>query len=179
MPLFETEVTMTVGDRHWQNKWQVTAADLATAASGAVDFAGFHQDILLDAFLVGTVLTRNPAVPGDFIQLVVDSPGANTSAGKIVLPLFNTIRALLVTAAPGRPGQKFFRGLLTASDINSSNVIDPLLAGVIQTHLATLISNLSSLSITMVEASSKVVVNAVVQAIVQERQLHRKRRHTP
>lgn len=176
MALFEVEVTMNYGDRHWQNRWEVTAADLATAAAGAVDFAGFHQSVLLDTFIVATVLTRPPATRNEFIQEVVDVAGDNASAGKIVLPLFNTMRVLLATASPGRPGQKFLRGLLTAEDLAPGNLIDAGITGAVQTHLNTLISNLGSLGIVLVEAGSKVVTHATAQALVQERQLHRKRR---
>lgn len=176
MPLFEVEVTMNYGDRHWQNRWECTADDIATVAASLVDFAGFHQEILLDAFIVASVLVRPPATRNEFIQLVVDSPGLNAAAGKIILPLYNTVRTLLVTAVAGRPGQKFFRGLLTADDLDPNFLIDATTAGSVQTHLNTLIANLTSVGVTLVEAEGKVITHSTVQALMQERQLHRKRR---
>lgn len=176
MAQFEVEITFDYGDRHWQNRWDVDAADIATVLDGADFFKNRHKAMLLGLYTLARMVVRPPASRGEFFEVVWNIPGDRGFSGLDPLPLFNTVFTALETAAGGLPGKKFFRGLLLASDLEPSGLLNPSIQTLVNTQVGGLIADLAGIGVTIALSNDKVVTFPSTQASVQMRQLHRKRK---
>ena len=84
------------------------------------------------------------------------------------------------SSSAGRPGQKFLRGYLTDADLSGDDVhIESASVSQVEDAVFALLNTASSEGYTFVESGDdKPVSGAAVQALVQMRQLHRKRRRS-
>lgn len=169
---------MAFGERQWQNRWDVEADDITTVLGMFDAFHDFHLGVLLNIFTLVKILARPAGTPDAFYETVYGEPGGRALGGAELLPLFNTVRVLLNTAAGGRPGQKFLRGILKEGDIDSSANIVPATGAFVNTAVLGLIAAVEALTGHIVLTNDKEVVNSSVQTPVQMRQLHRKRKKT-
>lgn len=178
MALFEVEVTMNVGDRHWQNRWDVEAADIATVVGMADAFHDFHIAILLDAYQLGRIVMRPAGERDAFFEFIYDEAGSIAVGAGHLLPLFNTVFVALNTLAGGRPGKKFFRGALLQESLDAAGNIRGAALAPITTAVNGLIASVAALSGHIVLTNDKQVSTATAETPVQMRQLHRKRRNS-
>lgn len=176
MALFEVEVIFNYGDRHWSNRWDVEADDIATVTGMFDIFHDTHLDLLLTIYTLGRILVRPAGERDAFFERVYNEAGHVTIGSDSPEPLFNTIRVLLNTAVGGRPGQKFLRGLLVAGHLLPSGAISGTILAVVFTKISGLIAGVETLGGHIVLTNDKQVDSPSVQSSVQMRQLHRKRK---
>jgi len=176
MALFEVEVVFNYGDRHWSNRWDVEADDIATVVGMFDVFHDTHLDLLLNIYTLGRIVARPAGERDAFFETVYNQVGNVPIGSDDPLPLFNTIRVLLNTAVGGRPGQKFLRGLLVAGHLLPSGAISGTILATVFTKISGLIAAVETLTGHIVLTNEKEVVNPSVQSSVQMRQLHRKRK---
>lgn len=178
MALFEVEVTFDYGDRHWQNRWDVEATDIATVFGMAGFFKDAHIALLLDIYTLARVVVRPAGVSGAFFEQVYNLPGSKSPGGNVVLPLFNTVFIALETVLGGLPGKKYLRGFLLNTDLNPDSTIKAAELPGIAAAIGTLIANVAGAGGAIVLSNDKEVTDVSVQEAVQMRQLHRKRKKT-
>ena len=156
--------------------YHIGADDIGLAALAAVTFiAPFEASILDTTATVFKVLTSDPASV-DFIVDALAIAGTSVGGGSL-LPLFNTLRALVRVDSFGRNDSKFYRGYL-----DESFTEDGLIAGATVTGVAgllnTLMSDMSGNGTPLLADDSAAWLLATVQQEIQMRQLHRKRRRS-
>lgn len=178
MPIFKVEAFKELGSENWANVYFVSADDLASLSGiGAAIFETektFHLDVVTFTFTrVSTIAPSDNIFSDQPINDIGDRSSASTP-----LPLFNTLRVDL-TAETGRPGRKYYRGVLMESDnLDVQGNIDSGILGTVDSELEALISGLSS-TFPLQQADGDLIVAASPFGRVQMRQLHRKRRRTP
>lgn len=125
MPLFQviTEKTYN-GLEYWVNDYYVSTTDLLAAADIGEAIAGlevelYFQPVTLTKIRASTI----PVDVGQFVTRTVNLvPSTPPNAG--LLPLFDVLRVDM-TAATGRPGRKFYRAVITASDLQNGGQLKP------------------------------------------------------
>jgi hypothetical protein len=179
MAVWEVRTIKQYGDRFWENVWHLDiGADTDVSATMIDAFRDFDRSLLRDIYTLARIVRRPAGTTDAFIEVILGLAGLLASTGK-VLPLFNTVRILLNVGA-GRPGQKFLRGYLTDADLSGDDVhIESASVSQVEDAVFALLNTASSEGYTFVESGDdKPVSGAAVQALVQMRQLHRKRRRS-
>jgi hypothetical protein len=160
--------------------WHVDIGALEDVPGGLLlALQTFHLDTLLDLYTL-VRLVRRPAGTSDaFIEVLIDTVGANAVGAAHVLPLWNTVRILL-EGGVGRPGIKFLRGFLTDAMLaDELGHIDPAIVTAIENHAIDLFNAASDAACSFVYGSdNRVAVSPTTQSSIQMRQPHRKRRRT-
>lgn len=161
------------GDRFWTNVFHVNATDLDAAA-------GFANTVLVDA------LAANLSATFSIVKTVVDHladdtfattplsiPGASSSGGE--QPLFNTVKVNISVAGHGRNDGKFIRGYLNETVVEDAQILATP-RGVYEDAFNGLIADATASGVDLVDADGNLWLVATVQAAVQMRQLHRRRK---
>lgn len=162
----------------WSNVWRVDAADLFTAASAAAGtMVPGLLPVLNPACQIVRVLTSDPASPGTFIEAAVGAVGTSSATGNL-MPLFACARVLFPLLSGGRPDYKFLKGWLTEG-LQDNGVIDSSSLTVLEGFFGSLISDMSVAGATLIDNSGNNYSVVTAQSNVQERQMHRRRRHLP
>jgi hypothetical protein len=180
MAIWEVRTVDSTGDRFWENVWHVDIGSLTDVPPDLVTaFVDFALDTLCDAYTVSKVVRRPAGSTDEFIEVIVDAVGHRALSGGIPLPLYNTIRCAL-SAGVGRPGIKYLRGFLEASDlVGDGTIMSTAIVTAIQLALNTLYNAASDAACTLViGADNKPSVTAVPDPLVAMRQRHRKRKKT-
>jgi len=160
----------------WSNVWRVDAADLFTAAAAAGGtMVPDLLPVLNPACQIVRVLTSDPASPGTFIEEAIGAVGTSSATGNL-MPLFNCARVLFPLLSGGRPDYKFLKGWLTEG-LQDGGVIDPSSLPILAGFFGSLIADMSTAGATLVDNSGNNYSVVSVQSLVQERQMHRRRRH--
>lgn len=158
----------------WSNVYHVDAADLGAAGlafseSMQTPLLGIlHVSCLLDKVLISSLEDDT------FTEIVVGQGGDNGDTNDI-MPLFNSIKVLFQPVGFGRPDYKFIKGTLT-DDANESGFIASSVMGLVQSAFATAISDMSGSSAPLCSENGDLWSSVVVQAQIQMRQMHRRRK---
>src|SRR3569833_36994 len=161
----------------WSNVWHCDAVDLDTAADVWQD-EGVPQLLpLLHPSATLTTILLSSEADDTFLTRPINAAGSSASTDSL-LPLFNTLKALFSSSGLGRPDYKYFKGFLTEAS-QPDGIIEPTLRGNVAIGLASLLSHMASGGAPLVTKNSDVYSVASVQAEVQMRQMHRKRKKTP
>ena len=179
MPVFTVQLfknLTAVPDREWTNVYHVFADTLSAASALSAPIAEFEQSIHMNTVTISRARVSTLA-PGDdaFNIIPLGLVGAATEAE--YLPLYNTVRADIATAAGGRPDRKYYRLPLGENGQHNGVLEDAVREGV-QSQLQDLIDTMNAESGVLVSADTGIWETAAVAAQVQMRQLHRKRRRT-
>ena len=177
MAVFRLQVFYQIGEGgKWSNVYHVDASDLA----GVV--AAFSSDMLpgmlpiLHASARITKVLASSLTDASFLEEVIEQFGTSAATdGR--LPLWNCVRALISTDAPGRPDVKFLKGYLTEGTI-AVDLIESAAVTVLSTNFNAIISSMIANSTPLVSESGDAWIGAVIQPAIQMRQLHRKRKKT-
>lgn len=174
LPTHRIEIHKHVGAEKWVNTYLVNAATMDAAEGFAAGLISFERSLHLSAVVFDYARTSTTIV-GDrtFDHIVVNLPGLGDPGTSVVLPLFNTLR-LDLQVNDADPARKYYRGCLTAAQLESNfTIIDSAVTyfqGVIDAH-----AGRPSLQ-GVVTPKGNIVLNQVVADKVQERQLHRRRK---
>jgi hypothetical protein len=160
----------------WSNVYHAEADTL-----GAVGLAFFEsmRDPLLDLLHVACTLDKvliSSLEDETFIETPIGMGGTNGDTDDL-MPLFNSAKALFATAGLGRPDYKFMKGILT-DDANESGFIASSVMTHIQNVFNTIITDMSGSGAPLVSDSGDLWTGTSVQAEIQMRQMHRRRRRT-
>jgi hypothetical protein len=181
MSLWELRIVCDQGGRSWENVYHVeTPGTDDISPAGVLALSNFYISRMYNVYRVVRTVRRLLGTPDSFIETVVDTVGALDPAGADLLPLFNTAKVLL-QGGVGRPGVKFLRGMLIASDLTSSqDQLDPTKVSAIQGSWDTFQNAIEATTDQhlIFGAANKVAVSGIVDGTVQMRQRHRKRRRT-
>jgi hypothetical protein len=174
--IFKIEIFKSHAGENWGNVYHVNATDL-TAAQAAAPILGamevsFHQvGILVQYARVSDIVPNTD----NFVTVPINDIGDSTGTGHI-LPLFDTLRLDLSVGA-GRPGRKYYRGVLTTDNITDDiGTVDPDASGPVVTAFNNAIADCTAADATLVQPDGDVLTEASAFPTVQMRQLHRKRR---
>lgn len=123
MPIFQLVIEKKFGEEYWVNDYYLEATDIDDANSKSGPIVDAERSI----HRVGVVFTKyrvSTVVPDDgiFRNYNINLQGQKSIGGEMVA-LFNVLR-VDVTAASGRGGRKYLRGVLGEEEINF-NVIIP------------------------------------------------------
>ena len=175
MPLWKLIIEKQFGTEYWVNDYYLDSADMAQADSDAQPII----DAEIAIHQVGVQFTKyriSTVVPDDdvFSNFALNVSGTRGAAGDM-LPLFNVLR-VDITAASGRGGRKYLRGVLCEED-TTFNVINPGSITSFDTLYCNVLDGLSYL----VKSNGVALVDATVYPNVGMRQLRRgsRRRTTP
>ena len=178
MAVWEVRAVMQYGDRFWENVWDIdigTATDVPPALILAIE--AFHLNTLLNLYSLARIVRRPKGTTDEFVEIVVAAAGLIDVGAAHALPLWNSVRLILGVAA-GRVGFKFLRGLLTDAMIaDEQNHITSGIISAVETRAITLFNAASDAAcFFVVGADDKPSVSPTVQATIQMRQQHRKRK---
>jgi hypothetical protein len=179
MAVWEVRLVYRNGDRNWENVWHVDAgADSDVDPALLLAFQDFGLNTLLSIYSLQRIARRPAGTTNEFIDIIVDAAGALPIGSNIAMPLFNVIRIFL-SGGVGRPGSKLLRGaLVTADVVDNANHISSTLHTLIENAAIALFNAASDASQSIVfGADNRAAVSPSTDFQVQDRQLHRKRRH--
>lgn len=175
MAVFKVEIFKGFGGESWGNVYHLEADDLTEAQTAAITLAAEERDIHLNTvqFLYIRVADIDPGTDL-FVTIPLAGVGDNDVRGQM-LPLWDTFRVDLTVSA-GRPGRKYYRGVLCTEDLTDNNgTIDLTLSGALVANVQAMIDSLEASS-PLIEPDEDPFTTAVAWPRVQMRQLHRKRR---
>lgn len=178
MAIYTIDIQKRLGSEFWTNRYLCQHANIGNATGLAIQLVA--DEIAIHNSLVTFVNYRVSALDiNDDTYTIgpIGESGGRPTPG--LLPLFNTLRFDL-QATSGRPSRKYYRGVLTESDINGDEVT-------IQTAFADHAQALLALSVEpetpigLCDPQGQAFVAVVVHPFVQMRQLRRgtRRRGTP
>jgi hypothetical protein len=177
MPVFRVQVNYKLGvTGKWSNVWHVSGADL-TGAADAFETEGAPDllPLLDNSATMVSLLVSDEAGP-TFLTRNLNAAGTNTGSGDL-LPLFNSCKAFFDDGSFGRPDYKYFKGFVTES-IQTAGVLTSGAQGYVVSQLGTLIADMITAGYPLVSSDNDQYATASVQADVQMRQMHRKRKKT-
>lgn len=177
MPVFRVQVFYQRGATgKWSNVWHASAADIPTVQTAFTSQAVPDLLPLLDSSC--TLLRYLVSdLDGDlFVSTEINSNGTSTASGDL-LPLFNSVKALLNDGGLGRPDIKYFKGLVTES-IQTNGDLNPATQSAFDVLVTTLLDDMAGAGVPLCSAEGNEYVSASIQTAVQMRQMHRKRRRT-
>jgi len=180
MAVWEVRLVYRNGDRGWENVWHVDAgSDSDVDPDLLTEFQDFGLNTLLSIYSLQRIARRPVGTSNEFIDIIIDAAGLLPIGSNVPMPLFNVIRLLLEGGA-GRPGIKLLRGALVVADvIDAQNHISSTLRGIIENAAIDLFNAATTAGQPLViGADARPAVTPTTDSQVQERQLHRKRRHT-
>lgn len=180
MPVFKVDIEKQLGGEFWTNVYYVqtdTLGDGVTAGEAIVTAErSFHYGLVLF-----TKMRVSTAVSGDedYVTVPLTGQGGADAGGAALLPLFNTVNAVLQAVA-GRPSRKYYRGCLTVNNINQAGIIESRRAQ-IEAALDPLASSLGTSGAGLVDVDGQDIVSIAVLTPVGMHQLRRgtRRRQTP
>lgn len=175
MPVFRVQVNYRIGlESKWSNVWHVSASDIVAALVG-FNSAGvpnllplLHNDAEIASFLVSDL------AGAQFITQPVNAAGTSADSGDR-LALFNSVKVNLIDGSLGRPDYKFLKGFLTEGSQTDGELTSGTRTAV-QTGIASLITDMDTAGTPLVSADNDQYSSNVVQAAVQMRQMHRRRK---
>lgn len=175
MTIFRTQVNYRHGATgKWSNVWHNEAADIpAVLSAWTSDGVPDLLPLLANSCTLHSLLVSDP-LTDEFVTLLVDASGTSSASGDL-LPLFNSLRAFFSDGSLGRQDNKFFKGYLQES-ATADGVISSGVTGGVVIMLGTLIADMSTAGAPLVSTQGDPYVSASVQAEVQMRQMHRKRK---
>jgi len=157
--------------------YHVGADTIGRAALAAVGIIAPAEAVILDESIeIFKVLTSDPAST-DFVNDALSLFGTSTG-GSSLLPLFNTVRALIHVDGFGRNDSKYYRGFIS-EDISENGLLSSGAISVVQGMLVSLLSDMSDNGTPLLADDSSAWLSTSVQQAIQMRQLHRRRRRTP
>jgi len=174
---FRLQVFYQIGEGgKWSNVYHVSGSDLAEVV------AAFSTDMLpgllpvLHASARIVKILASSLTDASFLEQPISAFGTSAATdGR--LPLWNCVRALISTDAPGRPDVKFLKGYLTEGTI-AVDLIEAAAVSVLSTNFNAIISSMTTNGTPLVSESGDLWLTAVIQPEVQMRQMHRKRKKT-
>lgn len=161
------------GDRFWTNVFHVNALTIDAAAAFANDvIAPGLIDHMLSQFKIVRTLVSHLA-DNSFVTTPLNLTGA--IAGGDFLPLFNTIKVDISVTGHGRNDFKYLRGSLAESQ-QTNGQLTPEFIALVQATWEGLIADGTAAGVDLVDTQGNLWEVPTVQAAVQMRQLHRRRR---
>jgi hypothetical protein len=109
-----------------------------------------------------------------FTTVSFENAGTNTGSGDL-LPLFNSAKVLFSDGSLGRPDYKYVKGFVTEGEQTNGQLTSGA-AGALKTRFDTLIADMDAAGAPLVSEDNDAYIESSVQAAVQMRQMHRKRR---
>ena len=179
MAVWEVRLVYRYGDRGWENVWHVdTGAETDVNNLLLEQFQTFGLNTLLSLYSLQRIARRPAGTTNEFIDIIVDAAGLLPIGSNVAMPLFNVVRILL-QGGLGRPGSKLMRGgLVTADVVDSLGHISATLRGIFEAEAIALFNQASDIGQSIVFGpDNHIALTPSVDSQVQERQLHRKRRH--
>jgi hypothetical protein len=178
MPVFRIQVFYQLGNLgKWSNVWHANAADIPSLQTdvSAIMVPDLQPLLHPDCTLLRTLISD---LAGADFQTVEQNVSGSSSESGSLLPLFNSMKAILTDGGLGRPDLKYFKGFLT-EDMQTDGVIEPSQRSAADVRVTTLLSDMSASSSPLCSADGTEYVSASIQQAVQMRQMHRRRRRTP
>jgi hypothetical protein len=174
LPSHRIEIVKRYQQEEWANDYLVNAANMAAAESLAATFAAMERAIHFDAItFVYARVSTTAKFDRIFDHLVIDLPGQIALSSGIMLPLWNTLRVDFRTN-DSDPSRKYFRGCLSAAQVDNNFKVIPARLTAVQTVLDN--STYSASFPAIVTPKGNAATNANAITFVQERQLHRRRK---
>lgn len=177
MPVFRIQVFYQLGTiGKWSNVWHALSADIPTLLTdvSAVMVPDLQPALHPDATLLRTLISD---LDGDLFVTTEQNVGGSSSESGSLLPLFNSVKVLLNSGELGRPDLKYIKGFVT-EDMQTDGVLEPTQQSAIDVRFTTLLSDMAAAGSPLVTLGGSEYVSASVQAAVQMRQMHRKRKKT-
>lgn len=172
-PLFRITIVKAYNNIEWSNDWLTIDATMADAATRAAQLVTFERNLHLTVvnFLYYRVSTT---LIGDrsFRHTGINAPGLRGASGE-PLPLYCTVRMDMPTA-DSDPARKYFRLPVQETEQSTALLLGTTvtaLQNIVQTHLIT-----SGAISGIVTSKGNPVTGATIAALVQMRQLRRKKR---
>jgi hypothetical protein len=161
--------------RSWTNVYHVradTSADAITAAGTIVVMEkAIHKS---DAYFTNVRVSTTAEGDDEFYTIVENEAGGVTRATEM-LPLFNTVRVDIGVAGGGRPSRKYYRPPIEEAE-NTDGSLTGSAITFYEDAVQGLIDDLVAAGTPLVDPDDQEWVGAAVQAAIQMRQLHRKRK---
>lgn len=175
MAVYRVQVFYQLGlSGKWTNVYHVSAPGIADAIT-AVD-AGMTAPLLsvLDpqATLVKYLISDLAGV--QFATIPKGLIGTSTAAGDLI-PLFNSVKVYISAGAFGKPDYKFIKGFVTES-IQTNGILTAGAQGYVDTAVQTMVNDMITAAVPLVSENGTPWASVSVQAAVQMRQMHRRRR---
>lgn len=118
MAVFQCSVQKAVQNRYWTNRYFVDAADLTAAEARGVQIVAAERAVHAAYVEFISLRTSTIAVEKPSVFLIYPLQGEGSRVVTTVVPLTVCARVLL-RKGPTRPDQKFLRGVVQASDMDS------------------------------------------------------------
>lgn len=171
MALYTVDVEKRLNSEFWSNRYIVEAPTLGDAQSVAGSIVGAERGFHMNIVTFTRVRVSTLADTDDsYVIIPINAPGFRLSTGSL-LPLFNTLRMDII-APSGRPSRKYYRGVLTESDINGDAIDEDFTSEA--SNISALFSDGDSSGI--VGPQGEIFTGISVIPFVQMRQLRRSRR---
>lgn len=177
MPVFRVQVFYQLGVLgKWSNVWHASSADIPTLLTdvSAVMVPDLQPLLHPDCTLLRTLISDLAGT--DFVTTEQNVSGSSSESGSL-LPLFNSMKALISSGELGRPDLKYFKGYVT-EDMQTDGVLEPTVRSAADVRVTTLLSDMAAASSPLCTLPGSEYVAASIQAAVQMRQMHRRRRRT-
>jgi hypothetical protein len=174
MAIFRVQLFKQKGtDRPWTNVYHVDAADIDAAAGAVVTvLAPAESHILADSCNIIKAIVSDPDA-GTFITLALSVAGLISDPG--LLPLFNTMRAIVAVGGLGRNDSKFYRGYLGEGNTENQQISSGAATGATSV-LNALVSDMATAGAALVDEDGNSWGTVTIQLPIQERQRHRRRK---
>lgn len=166
----------TSNGEHWVNTYNLQEAyDAAAATTAAQTIVAFERGLYLTNVLITHYNLSDGVEDTDaYFSVPVNQAGQVTPSGDTA-PLFNTLRIDFSKLGGGRPGRKYYRGVLHEAVVNAFGALSSTAISTWQTAAQTMADNTSA------GGTNFTYVTAAVYPYVQMRQLRRgsKKKITP
>lgn len=175
MPVFRVQIFYQLGATgKWSNVYHVRGADLVTV-QGSVN-ANMVPTLLtiLDPTAQITRVLVSDESSSAFVENAVGSNGSFADSGSL-LPLYNSLKALFATDGLGRPDLKYYKGVV-GENLQSAGVLSPTTVTGFDTILTGMLNDMAGDATPLVSESDDEWTAVSIQADVQMRQMHRRRR---
>lgn len=158
----------------WVNVYHLEGAYSAAQSTTEADaIVAFERALTLTGVLFTHYnLSDNVEDTDAYITKPLNLMGLSGAAGDRS-PLYTTLRIDFSKLGGGRPGRKYYRGVLTESLLGAYGAVDPTMVGVWQTEAQTLIDAVSA------GGENFSYVTAAVYPFAQMRQLRRGSKKSP
>jgi hypothetical protein len=175
MAVFRVQVFYERGTSDkWTNVYHVSADSLLEARDNFSAVAvPFLLDLLNTACSIAKILVSD-LTTDDFSEEALNQAGTSSSGGTL-LPLFNSVKALIQPANLGRADYKFFKGYLT-EDLHSNGALGVGVSATVDGIVTDMIDAMIAATAPLCSENGDLWVSASVQERVQMRQMHRRRR---
>lgn len=178
MAVFKVEMFKELAGENWANVYHVSADDISDLSGIGNSIFLTEKEFHLDVVTFTNARVSTIAEDDEIFSVQPINASGERASSDTPLPLFNTLRVDL-QAGTGRPGRKYYRGVLMESDnLDVQGSIASGILGTVASELTALISGLSG-TFPLQQADGDLIISATPFTKVQMRQLHRKRRRTP